>query len=407
MTKKLYLNGAIIDVKHGSVWQKGGMMTDGEIITAVGRAEDFPNVPDGAPGCEIDDCSGKTIMPGLINGHVHLFMEPYTWDRLAYQSEPLSSLCLRILDNMKKTLHSGVTFVRDLGGVANLDVEFRNYVEEGRAEGPRMFCARRPLTITGGHAADFSAACDGPAEFIKGVREQIRGGADLIKIMPTAGYARPKMRVNHSMIADTAYMSPEEIKAAADEAHRFGRKIAAHCCGLTGVKNAVLNGVDSIEHGQLLAPRSDEAKQIASEMAERGIWLVPTLSAFFKEYPRAEVEEKYVPVIESFRMYHESGVKIAMGTDAGVPWVGHDKAARETQHMSLYGMSAMEAIAASTIRPAEMMGIDGEYGSIDAGKFADFLILDEDPLCDIAALGRTMQVFKHGAPVAGGAGNKM
>lgn len=399
MGGRLYLNAAIVDVRRGVMEPRGGMLTDGERIISVGRAADFP---EDMTGCEIINCAGKTIMPGIINGHTHLFMEPYTWDRAAYQSEPVSSICLRIMDNMKKALRSGVTFVRDLGCFSGLDVEFRGYVEAGRAEGPGMICARQPLTITGGHAADFSMTCDGPAEFVKGVREQIRGGADLIKIMPTAGYARPKMRVNHSMIADSAFMSPEEIRAAADEAHRMGKSVAAHCYGLVGVRSAVQNGVDSIEHGQLLEPQSNEARRLAGEMAERGVWLVPTLSAFFKEYERSEIEEKYAAVIESFHLYLEAGVKIAMGSDAGVPWVGHDKAAYEIEHMSLYGMGAMQAISASTIKPAEMMGISAEYGSLDAGKFADFLILDENPLEDVSALKRGVTVFKHGVCVSDG-----
>ena len=393
MKRKLFLNAILIDGNGGKPIHNSGMLVEGHHILSVGGAEDFSRC-DG--DIEIFDCCGKTIMPGMINGHVHIFMEPYTWDRVAYLQNPISSVGIEIIKNLEKTLHSGVTYIRDLGGVFDLDIQFREYVNDGKVQGPGMICARHPLTITGGHGADFSLCCDGPQEFIKGVREQIAGGADLIKIMPTAGYSRPKMRVNHNIIEDTVYMSSSEIKAAADEAHKMGKIIAAHCYGFAGIYNSVMNGADTIEHGQFRAPYKDEARTLADEMALRGTWLVPTLSAFFKEYNRYEVEEKYTSVIESFRLCHKAGVKIAMGTDAGVPWVGHDKAALELEHMTLYGMSSMEAICASTKSAAEMLGIIKEYGTLESGKFADFLILDGNPLEDIKVLQGKLRVCKHG-----------
>ena len=356
MKRKLFLNAILIDGNGGKPIHNSGMLVEGHHILSVGGAEDFSRC-DG--DIEIFDCCGKTIMPGMINGHVHIFMEPYTWDRVAYLQNPISSVCIEIIKNLEKTLHSGVTYIRDLGGVFDLDIQFREYVNDGKVQGPGMI-------------------------------------ADLIKIMPTAGYSRPKMRVNHNIIEDTVYMSSSEIKAAADEAHKMGKIIAAHCYGFAGIYNSVMNGADTIEHGQFRAPYKDEARTLADEMALRGTWLVPTLSAFFKEYNRYEVEEKYTSVIESFRLCHKAGVKIAMGTDAGVPWVGHDKAALELEHMTLYGMSSMEAICASTKSAAEMLGIIKEYGTLESGKFADFLILDGNPLEDIKVLQGKLRVCKHG-----------
>lgn len=395
--RQLFLNATLIDGQGGPVINKSGMLIDGERICAVGNAADFSEEINS--GCAIHDCTGKTIMPGMINGHTHIFMEPYTWDRVAYLDEPLSSICLRIISNLKKTLLSGVTFIRDLGGAQDLDVQFKNYLQEKRVLGPGMICARHPLTITGGHCSDFGLACDGPAEFVKGVREQIRGGADLIKIMPTAGYARPKMTVNHSMMGDTVYMAEDEIKAAVTEAHKMGKIVAAHCYGTAGISLCVNNGVDTIEHGQIREPWSDDAKRLADEMAKKGVWQVPTMAAFFKEYDRKEVEDKYLAVIDSFRLYLKAGVKIAMGTDAGVPWVGHDKTAAELEHMVLYGMNNMEAIVTATKNTAEMLGIIDSYGTLESGKYADFLILDNDPLEDIRALTKGMKVVQHGIQV--------
>lgn len=396
MSKYLFYNAIIIDGKGTAPINNGAMLVEDERIAAVGKTEDFGNV-ESQDGAVIEDCTGCTLMPGMINGHAHMFMEPYTWDRLAYQTEPISSICLRIMKNLEKMLHSGVTYVRDLGGIDDLDIQFRGYVDEGRVKGPEIICARQPLTITGGHGSDFSLICDGPDEFVRGVREQIRGGADLIKIMPTAGYSRPQMRVNHKIVADSIYMSTDEIKAAADEAHKMGKMVAAHCCGYIGVYNSVMNGVDTIEHGQFREPDKRECIRLAEEMSGRGTWLVPTLAAFFKEYDRSTIEKEYGPVIESFRLCHEVGVKIAMGTDAGVPWVGHDKTAMELEHMSHYGMTNMEAITASTKSAAEMLGIADNYGTLETGKFADFLILNKNPLEDIKALQNSIKtIYKKG-----------
>ncbi len=394
MTRKLFLNGILIDGNGGAPIIGSGMLVEDNIIKAVGRAADFTS-PDA--DVELIDCQGKTLMPGLINGHVHVFMEPYTWERQAFMQEPLSSLCVDIMDNLQKTLRSGVTYVRDLGGYMDLDLQFRDYIDDGRVAGPNMICARHPLTITGGHGRDFGLECDGATAFVKGVREQIREGADLIKLMVTAGYSRPKMKVNHNIVADTIYMTPEEIRAACDEAHKMGKMVAAHCCGFTGVYHAVLNGVDTIEHGQFRDTTLPEVPGLIEEMVKRGTWLVPTLAAYFKEYDRAEVEQNYKAVVETFRICHQAGVKIAMGTDAGVPWVGHDKTAMEVEHMSLYGMTNMEALVASTKNVAEMMGILDSYGTLTAGKNADFLILDKNPLEDITALQNDLcAVYKNG-----------
>lgn len=397
MAKKLLINSLLIDGNGGSPIEGSGILIEGETITAVGNAGDFSL---SESETEVIDCRGKTIMPGMINGHVHVFMEPYTWDRIAYQQEPLSGLCVKIIDNLKKLLHSGVTYVRDLGGYMDLDIQFRDYIEEGKVAGPQMVCAHHPLTISCGHGRDFSIACDGPHEFMKGVRGQIRDGADVIKIMATAGYGRPKMKVNHSIVSDTIYMLPEEIRAVTDEAHKMGKMVAAHCCGFAGVYNSVMNGVDTIEHGQFRDTADAGVMPLVEEMAKRGTWLVPTLAAYYKEYERAQVERQYQSVAETFRICHENGVKIAMGTDAGVPWVGHDRTADELEHMSLYGMTNMETIVASTKNPAIMMGIIDTVGTLEKGKQADLLVLDGNPLEDITVLKRGVtSVYKKGDKV--------
>ena len=244
-----------------------------------------------------------------------------------------------------------------------------------------------------------SRQCDGQDEFVKGAREQIRAGADLIKVMSTGGYARPKMKINHDIMPDSPQMTVAEIQAVVMEAHQRGKKVAAHCNGLIGVRRAALAGVDSIEHGQFNDIGEDGVQETLEMMAEKGIYLVPTLSAFFKNYPKEEVIGQYQAVLDSFTAALANGVKIAMGNDSGCPFVGHETAAMEIRHMVEAGMKPMEAIQASTQEAARLLGIDSGFGTIEKGKTADLLILKDNPLHNINALSDTDQVYKSGRQV--------
>jgi imidazolonepropionase-like amidohydrolase len=389
--RKLFCGMTLIDGNGGRPLENSGMLLEGEKIIRIGQANEF------SPDTEtrIVDCQGKTIIPGLINCHVHLIEEPYTWDRLKDESE--TQMALRGAKHLQMLLKSGVTFVRDLGATHHMNIKLKKAVEDGLITGPDILSSGRPLCITGGHGwFAMSRQCDGKDEFVKGAREQIRAGADLIKVMSTGGYARPKMKINHDIMPDSPQMTVEELTAVVAEAHQRGKKVAAHCNGLTGVWRAAQAGVDSIEHGQFNDVKEEGVQETLEMMAEKGIYLVPTLSAFFKNYQKTDVIDEYQAVLDSFMAAMANGVKIAMGNDSGCPFVGHETAAMEIRHMVDAGMKPMAAIQASTKEAARLLGIDSLFGTLQEEKNADFLILKDNPLHKIVTLSDIDQVYKSG-----------
>jgi imidazolonepropionase-like amidohydrolase len=389
--RKLFRGMTLINGNGGTPLENAGMLLEDEKIIRVGKATDF------APeeGTQITDCRGKTVIPGLINCHVHVVSEPYTWDRQKDESETL--MALRGVKHLQMLLKSGVTFIRDLGAAHWVNIKLKNALEDGLIAGPDILAGGRPLCITGGHGwFSMSRQCDGKAEFVKGAREQIRAGADLLKVMSTGGYARPKMKINHNIMPDSPQMTVDEIQAVVAEAHQRGKKVAAHCNGLTGVRRAAQAGVDSIEHGQFNDVKENGVQETLDMMAAKGIYLVPTLSAFFKNYDKAEVIGEYQSVLDSFTAALASGVKIAMGNDSGCPFVGHETAAMEIKHMVDAGMKPMEAIMASSKEAAGLLGIDSDFGTLMAEKYADFLILNDNPLRNMDTLSDIDQVYKRG-----------
>lgn len=389
--RKLFCGMTLIDGNGGTPLENAGMLLEDKKIMRIGQVQEFSL----AEGTEIIDCQGKTIIPGLINCHVHLTEEPYTWDRMKDESE--TQVALRGAKHLQLLLKSGVTCVRDLGAAHLINIKLKKALEDGLIIGPDILASGRPLCITGGHGwFDMSRQCDGKDEFIKGVREQIRAGADLLKIMSTGGYARPKMNINHTIMPDSPQMTGEEIMAVVEEAHQRGKKVAAHCNGLTGVWRAVQAGVDSIEHGQFNNVQEKGVQETLEMMAEKGIYLVPTLSAFFKDYHKSEVISEYQAVLDSFTAAMANGVKIAMGNDSGCPFVGHETAAMEIRHMVEAGMKPMNAIMASSKEAARLLGVDSSFGTLQEEKYADFLILNDNPLHNMDTLFDINQVYKGG-----------
>ena len=394
---RMLLKGAtLIDGKGGSPIVNAGLLLEDDVIRRVGVAGDFSADPD----LPVIDCTGKTIMPGLINCHVHFLIEPNGWD--SYQkitTESDTSICLRGIENLEKLLASGVTFARDMGGYRRIEFELKNALVQKRILGPDLLLSGSFLSITGGHCWWLSRQCDGGDEFVKGAREQIRAGADLIKLLVTGGYARPAMKVNHSIMPDSPQMTVKEIAAVVEEVHGRGKKVAAHCNGLTGVWRAAQAGVDSIEHGQFNDVNDPLVGKALQMMVDKGITLVPTLSAFFKNYNKEEVRKDYQAILDSFILAVEMGVKVAMGNDSGCPFVGHETAPREILHMVEAGMKPMDALLAATKNAAELLGVDGAVGTLEAGKYADFLILKDNPLENMNTLLDVAQVYKGGRPL--------
>ncbi len=396
MMRYILTGATLIDGTGGNPMADSALLLEDDKIAWVGRKCDFSSASD----VQTVDCAGKTIMPGLINCHVHFLIEPYAWD--SYQritAESDTNICLRGMENLTRLLKSGVTFARDMGGYRRIEFDLKQAVADNRIPGPDLLLSGSFLGITGGHCWWLSRQCDGGDEFVKGAREQLRAGADLLKLLVTGGYARPKMTVNHSIMPDSPQMTVKEISAVVEDAHGRGKKVAAHCNGLTGVWRAAQAGVDSIEHGQFNDVHDALVEKSLQMMVDKGITLVPTLSAFFKNYNKADVVKEYQAVLDSFKLALAHGVKIALGNDSGCPFVGHETAPMELIHMVEAGMQPMDALLAGTRNAAELLGIGDGFGTLEEGKFADFLILNDNPLERMSTLLEVQEVFKRGKPV--------
>lgn len=413
MTTTLIHNATLIDGRGGSPVPNGALRIRGERIEAVGPADALGPAPEAE---RTIDAHGATLLPGLIDAHVHLMLEEA--DLLRMLATPFSLNFYLALDRMRRTLAAGVTSVRDAAGA---DLGLKRAVESGLVAGPRMQISTAALSITGGHL-DFwmpsgneidllpqhpglpRGICDGVDGVRVKVREVLRAGADIVKICSTGGVMSP---TDHP---DFAQFSPEELEVAVSEAAaRRGVKVMAHAQGAEGVKNAVRAGVHSIEHGVYL---DDEAIDL---MLEHGTFLVPTLLAPLYVIESGEAGANLPPgaldkareVFEahqdSIGRAHQAGVRIAMGTDAGV--MPHGTNARELGLMTDIGMSSMEAIVASTATGAACLGWQGEIGTLEPGALADVIVVRGDPLADVRILERPDAircVLKGGEVVAGG-----
>lgn len=394
MTYTLIRNGTLIDGHGGEPLADAAVLIEDNRVLAVGPRRNI-TLPS-ANLIEID-AQGGFIMPGFIDTHVHLMLEEV--DLMRMMTSPFSFNFYQAVDRMRRTLEAGVTSVRDAGGA---DAGIKLAVEQGLVAGPRMQISITVLTITGGHV-DFwlpsgtemqllppypgrpDGRCDGVEEVRKKVREVLRAGAEIIKVCSTGGVMSP---TDHP---EFTQFSEEELAVMVQEgAYRRGVKVMAHAQGGEGIKNAVRTGIHSIEHGIYL---DDEAIEL---MLQRGTYLVPTLLAPVAVLEAAEAS-KAVPewglrktreVLEahsdSIARAYQAGVKIAMGTDAGV--MRHGTNLRELGLMCNIGMSPMEAIVATTRVAAECLGWDDQVGTIEAGKLADIVISKTDPLADIRSL---------------------
>ncbi len=396
--KRLFRNGRIMD-GLGNVSESGWVLVNQGRIEAVGRGPS--GATEGLEVAEVVDLQGKTLLPGLIDCHVHLVLDggPDPMTQVANVSD--ATAVLRMAANGRKTLAAGITTVRDLGSKDFVDVSLRNAVDGGIIPGPHISCCGQMICITGGHGSQMGYVADGPEGVCHAVRVQAGAGVDCIKLMATGGV------LTRSVVPGIPHFNPDELAAGINEAHKLGLRTAAHAQSLQGSWNAVLAGIDSVEHGVGL----DE--KIAEEMAGRGTFLVPTLSAPANIIARGEkagIPREFVDKtkrlfdahVAGFETAIRSGVKIAMGTDAGTPFNLHGENARELELMVQHGLPPAEAIRSATSRASELLNREEEVGSIAVGRWADFLVVDGDPLEKIAVLadpGQIHAVYRAGRRV--------
>ena len=398
VTKTVFHGGQVFDGTGAPLAGADVVMEDGRIV-AVG------------PGLDGDagvDCAGMIVLPGLIDCHVHLAVTDISAQR--FQQTPFSVRFYEAIDNMAATLAAGVTTVRDAAGA---DLGMKTAVEKGLVPGPRMQISITMLSQTGGHGDDWEVCgahvpsffvpypgvplpiVDGPEEMRRRVRELVRAGADVIKIATSGGVLSSRDDPRHGHFRDA------ELAVLAEEAAAAGRFVMAHAQATDGIKAAIRNGIRSIEHGIYL---DDEA---IGMMLDRGTYLVPTLVA-----PRGvlEARERGIPVPQvmidktlmvmdthaaSIKAAIAAGVRIAMGTDSGV--VPHGQNLRELDLMVDCGMSAADALVATTKTAAELMRLDEELGTLEPGKRADVVLVEGDALDGLS--GRVRRVWKDGVQV--------
>jgi imidazolonepropionase-like amidohydrolase len=376
----------IIDGCGGSP-TRGFVIIEKNQIAEVGKGPG----PSKKTGHDAIDLDGRCILPGMIDCHVHLCIDGSADPLQSVQKDSAILITLKAARHAQLSLLAGVTTVRDLGSANGISGSLRDAITLGVATGPRVVTTNQAVCITGGQGWQFSRQADGPDDVRRAVREQIRAGADAIKMMATGGVITPGVEPG------SPQFTLEELKAGAEEAHKAGRKIAAHAQGDEGIKNSLRAGFDTIEHGIYL---DDEAIAL---LLEKKAVLVPTLSAPFNIMEKGEksgipsfIIEKTRRVkdahVASIKKAHKAGVPIASGADSGTPFNLHGENLRELELLVGIGLSPMEAIVSATRVAAETLGLGSRLGTLEPGKLADLIVVEGDPLKDIAVLQRKDKV---------------
>jgi imidazolonepropionase-like amidohydrolase len=389
----LFENGKVI-IGNGKVIERGTVAVDGNSFKFVGPGKQYPL----SEKDMVFNISGKTILPGLIDAHVHLCVDGSPDPITSLLKDSLPMLTLKAADHARQTLEAGVTTVRDMGGKDYIDIAIRDGIESGILQGPKMLCSGKLVCMTGGHGWQFGREANGVDEVRAAVREQLKAGADLIKLMATGGI------MTKGVEPGSTQFTLEELIAGVEEARKAGRRTATHAQGTEGIKNALWAGIHSIEHSFFL---DDEAIELLLEMKA---FVVPTLCAPYhilkagvrKGVPAYAVEksEKVMKSHwESVKKARKAGVPIAMGTDAGTPFNRHGENLKEMELLVKVGFNPMEAIVATTKTASEVLGLEKKVGTLEKEKLADLVVLDGDPLKDITLLqrrDRLLAIMKEG-----------
>jgi imidazolonepropionase-like amidohydrolase len=387
-----FVNGRVF-IGDGKVLEHATVLVEGDRIVKVGKGK--TTLPRGAAKIPLD---GGMLFPGFIDCHVHLCLDGSPDPMTTLIKEPVSITTLKAGRFAHKTLMSGVTMVRDLGGRDGIDLCLRDAIRSGLTLGPRMLVSRQMVCMTGGHGWPIGREADGPDEVRKAAREQIRGGADLIKFMATGGVMTPGVEPG------AVQLTEEELRAGIEEAHKAGRRTATHAMGTEGILNALRAGIDSIEHGVYM---NEEA---ISFMKKKGIPFVPTLSALFHIEKKgveagipAYAVEKTRRVkphhLNSIRMAREAGVMVAAGTDAGTPFNEHGQNVGEMIFLMDQGYSPADALRAGTSMAAKVLGVEKDFGTVEEGKVADLVVVNGNPLEDMKVLLTSVAVVMQGGRV--------
>ena len=394
--------GKLLDVRSGHILADQLIVFDADgTITAVGPAASTSS-PAGATPI---DLTAATCLPGLIDVHTHLTGDPAN---SGYQGLGISvpREALTGAKNARRTVRAGFTTVRNVGASGYTDVALRDAIDAGDIEGPRMLVSGPPLGITGGHCDNnllpfefhfkSEGVADSPWAARAKVRETVKYGADLIKVCASGGV------LSKGDQPGTPQYTLEELQAIAEEAHKLGRKVAAHAHGTQSIKDAIRAGIDSIEHSSLI---DDEGIALAKQHGAYLVFDIYNDDFILQEgakagmLPESIEKEKKIGRLqrENFRHAFQSGAKIAFGTDSGV--YPHGDNARQFGKMIEWGMKPIDAIQAATIRAADLLGWSAKAGALEPDHFADIIAVSGDPLSDVRVLESVKFVMKNGAVV--------
>jgi len=396
--KKVAIKAArLIDGKGGAPITNAVILIQGDKITAVGSNLAVP------AGTQIIDLGGSTVLPGFIDAHTHVTSQPENYYEDLFRKSPIDVAITAHL-YAKRTLEAGFTTIRDVGAGEFIDVALRNAINNGAVAGPRMQAATLTVGSTGGHGdisgfspylkfGQFSGIADGETEIRKLVRFEIKNGADVIKVLASAGVLSEEESVGAPQFTQA------EMNALVDEAHMWGKRVAAHAHGADAIKRAIRAGVTSVEHASLI---DDEGIALAKQ---NGTYLVMDIyndDYILAEYKRLGYPQKILDKErlvgrtqrENFRKAAQAGVKLAYGTDAGVyphGWNGK-QFAKEVE----WGLTPMQAIQTATVNAADLLGWSDKVGELTPGHYADIVAVAGDPLKDIKELERVRFVMKGG-----------
>ena len=387
--KILLQNANVLDVYKGESRLNHDVYIQGNTIKEVCPTGQLSLEED----VEIVDCTGQTIMPGIMDCHVHLCMDPACPDPAMIAAKNDTALTIDAINNMDALLKNGITYVRGMGDPRNIDIELSRAQKAGLIDGPDILPCGKLICMTGGHGWQLGDEVDSPDEMRKSVREHLKAGAGHIKMMATGGVMTKGVKTTSTQL------TYEELKVGIEEAEHAGIKTATHAQGNAGIRNAVRAGIHSVEHGFYL----DE--EIVRWMIEKGTFYVPTLVAVYeilnqKDSLPAYIVEKAEVAKDahraSFQLALKSGVKIALGTDAGTPFNQFGSARDEFLYMIEAGMNPVQAVRSATCLAAELLGVEENYGSIEPGKVADLLILQQCVYDEPETIKESIIVYKGG-----------
>lgn len=389
MSQMVLKNGNVLDVANEKCLEGYSVLVENGRIKEIGKEVKADK------DAKVLDMSGKTVAPGFFNCHTHFTGEPNPTG-MANLSD--ANTTMLALGHLKQYLSSGVTFVRDVGAPHGVDIDIREAVKAGKVVGPDMQVSGRCICMTGGHGWTMGGEADGPDEVRKTARQELKAGADWIKLMATGGV------MTKGNECGCAQLTEEELRAAVEEAHKVGAKTCTHAQGMEGIKNALRAGIDSIEHGFYMDDWCFDY------MKEHNVFFVPTLVAVWwivqkgtdagiPDFMVRKASGAMEAHLDTFKRALKAGVKIALGTDAGTPFNRHDGTMKELELLVDAGMTPWQAIKAGTVSAAELCSVSADYGEIAVGKKANFAVFEKNIVEDVKAAMDCFMTIKDGVVV--------